>query len=221
MLTTIIVDVVLASFIILGFIIGIKRGFIKSVTKPLKTIGAFLIAYFSAKPIAVKIIVPLIGGPLANQIEAYVNENCSNVNSEVPTLVRLAASIAGIQIDGMEEGGTIADVVHTLTDPLVELIAVVITFVLLFFVSKLLLALFFKLLDSVFNSSVLAVPNKILGCILNTICGAVIAWVTTIVFDFIIHLPLLETQAWAAEFSGGFIYDFFLNFSPAELLLSF
>lgn len=217
MLITIIVDLVLTSFIILGLITGIKRGFIKSVTKPLRSIGAFLIAYFSAKPIAINIVVPLLGGPLANQIESYINEHCSNADSELPTLVKFAAGLTGINI----EGATVADVIHTLTNPVVELISVVLTFVLLFFISKLLLTLLFKLLDSVFNSSVLAIPNKILGCVLNTFCGAIVAWCATIAFDFIIHLPMLEGQAWATEFSGGILYEFFLNFSPAELLLSF
>lgn len=217
MLITIIVDLVLTSFIVLGFIFGIKRGFVKSVMKPLRTIGSFLIAYFSAKPIAINIIVPLIGGPLANQIKSYITENFSNVDSELPTLVKLAATLTGIDL----EGATIADVIQQLTTPVVELIAVVITFILMFFLSKLALTLVFKLVDSVFNSSVLVVPNKILGCVLNTVCGAVVAWGVTLAFDFIIHLPMLEGQAWATEFSGGILYDFFLNFSPAELLLSF
>ena len=81
--------------------------------------------------------------------------------------------------------------------------------------------LLFKILNSFFNSSILVVPNKIVGCALNTLLGAVFAWVAVLMFNFIIHLDSMSGVAWAAEFTGGPIYNFFLNLSPLDILLGF
>ena len=108
-----------------------------------------------------------------------------------------------------------------IASPTVHVVTVIIVFVILLFVLKLLLRLLFKLLDSVFNSSILVVPNKIVGCALNTILGAVFAWVAVFVFNFVIHLDSMSDVVWAAEFTGGPVYNFFLNLSPLDILLGF
>lgn len=217
MALTIIIDVVLVALILIGFIVGLIRGFMKSVAKPIKFFGSIAIAFWLDNPISSAWVEPLIGGTLANHIEGYLLKNCADPGAELPTLVKLAASLVGVDL----EGKTISDIVIEITNPAVSLISVIITFILVYFASRLLLALVFFILNKVFDSSVLVVPNKIAGCILNTLMGAIFAWGFAFVFNFVINLPAFEGQEWVTGFTAGPIYEFFVRLSPIELLLSF
>ena len=213
----IVIDVILVLFVVAGFIIGLKRGFIRSVEGPLCFVGALAFAYLLASPISVKLVEPMIGASLTNQLSEYLMANCSDPSAELPTLVKLAAGIVNIDLDGK----TIEQILVEIAAPTVHIVTVIIMFVILFFVLKLLLKLVFKILDSIFNSSILVIPNKIIGCALNTLLGAVVAWGVVFAFNFIIHLDSMTGVSWAAEFNGGPIYNFFLNLSPLDLLLGF
>jgi len=212
-----VVDIVLVLIVVIGFIVGLVRGFIKSVSHPIKVFGSLALAIWLAQPISDKLVFPLFGGTLANRIEGYLLANCSNPEEELPTLVKLAAGAVGVDL----EGKTLSVIITELTNPVVGLISVILTFVALYFAARLLLALVFYILDRAIDSSVLVIPNKIAGCILNTLMGAIIAWCAVFVFNFVINLPAFEGQAWVNEFVGGPIYSFFSRISPVELLLSF
>lgn len=211
------VDVILVSFIVIGFIVGLKRGFIKSVQSPLCFVGSLSLSYLLANPISVKIVEPMIGASLSNQISRYLINHCADPGAELPTLVKLAASIVNVDL----EGKTIEQIIVDIASPTVHIVSVIIVFIILCFVIKLVLKLLFKILDSIFNSSVLVIPNKIVGCAFNTIIGGVAAWITVLGFHFFIHLDSMSEASWASEFVGGPIYNFFLNLSPLDLLLGF
>ena len=213
----IVIDVILALLVVAGFIIGLKRGFIRSVEGPLCFVGSLALAYLLASPISVKLVEPMIGASLTNQLSEYLMANCADPGAELPTLVKLAAGIVNIDL----EGKTIEQILVEIAAPTVHIVTVIIMFIILFFVFKLLLKLIFKILDSVFNSSILVIPNKIIGCALNTLLGAVVSWILVFAFNFVIHLDSMSGVAWAAEFNGGPIYNFFLNLSPLDLLLGF
>lgn len=213
----IVIDVILVSLIVIGFIIGLKRGFIRSVEGPLCFVGSLTSAYLLSNPISVKIVEPMIGASLTNQLSKYLLNNCSDPGAELPTLVKLAAGIINVDL----EGKTIEQIIVEIASPTVHVVTVIIVFVILYFISRLLLKLLFKLLDSIFNSSILVVPNKIVGCASNTLLGGVAAWIFVIAFNFFIHLDSMSGVAWASEFTGGPIYNFFLNLSPLDLLLGF
>ncbi len=213
----IVIDIILVSFIVIGIIVGIKRGFIRSVEAPIRFVGSLASAYLLASPLSVKVVEPMIGASLTNQLSDYLMSKCADPGAELPTLVKLAASIVNVDL----EGKTIEQIIVEIASPTVHVVTVIIMFVLLFFVSKLILKLAFKILDSVFNTSLLVIPNKIIGCILNALLGAVTAWIGVFVFNFVIHLDSMAEVRWAAEFVGGPIYNFFLNLSPLDLLLGF
>jgi uncharacterized membrane protein required for colicin V production len=213
----IVIDVVLAAFVVIGLIIGLKRGFIRSVESPLRFVGALASAYLLANPVSVGIIEPIVGASLTNQLSEYLKSNCSNPDAELPTIIKLAAQIVNVDL----EGKTIEQIIVDIASPTVHVVTVIIVFFILFFISKLLFKLLFKLLDMIFNSTLLVIPNKIVGCVMNALLGAVFAWIAVFVFNFIIHLDSMSEVVWAAEFEGGPIYNFFLNLSPLDLLLGF
>ncbi len=213
----IVIDIILVALLVIGFLVGLKRGFIKSVEAPLRFTGSLAAAYLLASPISVKIVEPMIGASLTRQLSEYLMSKCSDPGAELPTLVKLAASIVNVDL----EGKTIEQIIVDIASPTVHIVTVIIMFIILFFISKLILKLVFKILDSIFNSSVLVIPNKIIGCILNTLLGAVVAWIAVFGFNFVIHLDSMSEVTWAVEFVGGPIYNFFLNLSPLDLLLGF
>ena len=213
----IVADVILVAFVVGGLIIGLKRGFIRSVQGPLCFVGALASSYALAGPVSTKLVEPMIGASLTKQLSEYLMSNCVDQTAELPTLVKLAAGIVNVDLTGK----TIEEVILEIASPAVHIVTVIISFIILYFISKLILKLAFKLLDSIFNSSILVIPNKIIGCALNALIGAVFAWVAVFVFNFIIHLDSMSGVAWAEEFTGGPVYNFFLNLSPLDLLLGF
>ena len=228
MALNIIIDIILVGILIAGAAIGIVKGFVKVVSKPLKPILALVIAFSLASPVATGIVEPIINEPVANQISGFLYENCSqitpdNLQESLPTLVRFAATLAGIDVDSLigEDGDIIAVLVENLVTPIVHIVAVAASFVLVYILSRLLLWLLFMLIDAVFNAGVFKAFNKILGFLTCFLLAIFAAWSFVSVFEYVIHFPALaETQA-VTEFSGGFVYNFFKQYNPVELLLSF
>ena len=222
-LLSIIVDLVLIGILVLAFILGLKRGFVKSVSKPVRFFASFATAYGLASPFANGIVVPIIGGAVKTQIKGYLLESCPNITpetiDELPTLLKLGAAMSGTDLNSFTSENIINTIVDALADPVIFILAVIVSFILLYFLSKLFYTIALAIVNSVFKVSVLDKPNKVLGCIINTFAGFCVAWTLTVLFDFFIHLPMFGE--WAIGFEGGFIYRFFTMMSPIELLLSF
>lgn len=223
----VIVDIVLCLIIIIGAIVGIKRGFIATVAGPVKLIACIVISIGLSTTVANAVVQPIIEEPLTNQISDYLVEKFDDASAdtgeiETPTVLKLAAAVLDIDIEGIDTNADYADaLVEKLAVPVIHAIAVVISFILLYVVSRLLLSIIFKILNSAFDGGAVGVLNRLLGCVLSTVMSVLIAWLATSLFDFITHIPSISSAAWISEFDGGYIYEFFKNFSPIDLLLSF
>ena len=123
----IVIDVILVALVVVGFIIGLKRGFIRSVSGPLCYVGALALAYLLANPISVKLIEPMIGASLTNQLSEYLMSNCQDPGAELPTIVKLAAGIVNVDL----EGKTIEQILVEIAAPTVHIVTVIIMFVIL------------------------------------------------------------------------------------------
>ncbi|MBR2343413.1 MAG: CvpA family protein [Clostridia bacterium] len=230
MAVNIIVDLVLALVIIGGVIVGIKMGFVKTVAKPAKLILAIVLALSLANAVGNAIVAPIVSEPISNKLESVLLETCAgltsdNVSAQIPPLVKFAAGACGVSVDSVATGSTTEEIVHSitvsLTEPVVAIISAVIAAILLYIVSKLLLSLVFAIIDKAVNRGLVGKINKILGCVCGLFFALLACWGLSAVFDFVIHLPVLHDAAWVQQFSGGFIYNFFKNVSPLEILLSF
>ena len=218
MTLNIILDIVISLLIVVGGIIGVCCGFVKFVSGPLKFVGSFAIAFSLADVVSVKLVEPWVNAPIANQIEQFVlNKTAADPNAELPTLVKFAAGLVNIDLDGK----TVSEIITELAQPLVHIICVVVTFVILYFLAKLLLWFVFWLLDLFFNSTLLVVPNKVVGTIFGVLFAALIVWLLVVIFNFIVHIPSVQENEWAANFTGGPVFRFFTRISPLGLLLSF
>ena len=229
MFAKILVDIIIAAILVAGIVIGIKRGFILAAAKLLKWCPALIIAFLLSGTVATSIVEPLIDDPLTNQISDYLVDKCDvltsdNVEDELPTVLKLAARIVDVDIDSFEgESGEalIAQIVDKLADPVIHLFAVIISFLLLYFLSKILLSILIHILNNIFEHGVLGVCNRVLGCVFCSFISIIVAWLFVLLFSYVINVPFIADAAWARDFDGGFLYDFFKRMSPLDILLSF
>ncbi len=228
MALNIIVNIIICAIFIAGVIIGIKRGFISLAAKPVKFFAALFIAFSLCSVFASAVVYHIIEAPITNYIKDFLYANCegltaSNASEELPTILKISAAIFGIDIDEVAVNATnvLDSIVESLTSPVISVVSVIISFVLLYFISKILLSVLLWFLNLVFRSGVFGFLNKLLGTVFGLCLAVIAAWVFVSVFEYAIHLPMFEGNAVVSEFEGTFLYGFFNSYSPIELLLSF
>ncbi len=232
MVANIIIDLILLLLLAVGGIWGWKSGFIEMVSKPVKFVLTIIISLSLASVVGAGIVQPMISEPVTNQISGFLTEKCAEItaataSTELPTLVKLAAALADIDIDAIASEAGQAELIHEITlavtEPVLGIIAVVIAYVALHILSSIVLAIVFGIVNECIKNGdgLVSRANSILGCFIMTIMAAIVVWVLCGFSDFILHLPVFHEQAWVESFTGGFIYNFFKGLSPVELLLSF
>ena len=229
MVANIIIDLFIVALIIAGTVLGVMRGFFYTATKPIKWVSALLLAIALSSSVATTVVQPVIEEPITNHISDYLVEKCEGLTpdvakKEIPTLLKIAAGLVNINfedINGETTKDFITQTVDKLASPAIYLIAVIISFFAIYLLSKIVLAILFKLLNQIFKHGIIGVVNKILGGILGFFLAFVAVWLLVIIFGYIINLPAIATTDFGMEFSGGYIYKFVKSMSPLDLLLSF
>lgn len=227
MVATVIFDLVLIALIVIGSIVGAKRGFIATVAKPVKFVLSIFLAFTLDDFVADKLVKPIISSPINSKLSSFLLEKYSTITAatsrDLPLLVRIAAAMADIDPLYIEAEGEnyIIQLVDKITDPVITILALIIAWILLYIVLRIVLSLVLKLVNSMVKDGVVGVANRITGCIVTTVLAFAISWCVVSVSDFVFHTEALQSVGWIAEFKGGFLYDFYKSVSPLELLLSF
>lgn len=222
MLPSIIVDVLLVAIVLFGMVSGAYKGFVKTVAKPVKFVASLLFAYYVCDSISVKFIEPFINTPIANQLKDFMYEKCANltaenVSTELPTLLKMAAGMFGINVEEVAQGsvnGVLDAIIESLTGPIVHVIGIIVSFILAYIAAKIILSIAVFLIDIVLKGGALGVVNKILGFVFGSAFSVIVAWALVSVAEFAMGFV-------GYNFESGFIYNFFSNFNPLDLLLSF
>lgn len=226
MFVKIFMDILLVTVLLFGAVFGYKKGFLKSVSRPIRFFAAVFTAISISDPISRKIIEPIVKTPVTNQIKGYLLENCPGITpesalEELPTLLKFSASFLDVDVSSLSPENTIDAIVDSLASPVVHIVSLIFTFIFVYFISKLLYSLLISLVSSRFNSGAIGLPNKLLGAFFGLIFAVALAWIVTLIFDFVIHLSVFEDVAWAVNFEGGALYGFFSKNSPIDILLGF
>lgn len=217
-----VVDAILVLIVLVGIALGIKRGFVKTVAKPVKFVAALYVAFAACGAVAEKLIMPFIKTPVTARLTEFMQEKCAhltadNVTEELPSLLKLSAGLFGINVEEVAQNSAndvINALINELTTPILNVIAIIISFVLLYFVSRLVLTLVIAILDAILNVGVIGILNKLLGFVFGTAFAAIMAWALVVVANFIMGFV-------GYDFEGGFIYNLLNNLNPIDLLLSF
>lgn len=221
---SIFIEILLWAIIVVGVALGIRAGFIRMAAKPVKLILSLVLAFTLCTAVAEGVVTPIIEQPITNYIYDFLAENCpdlniENVAEELPTVLKMAAGMYGIDIEEIvaQNAGRdiIGEITAVLAEPVISILAIVVSFVILFVVSKLLITLVLSLIDLIFSNGVFGVLNRALGGISGAVISVAVAWAVAIFVEFLYHINGTGLE------DPGFLYTFFNTYSPIELLLSF
>lgn len=224
----IIADLVIALLLLLGVVIGFKKGFIEIISRPIKLVGALFAAFYICGDVGTRYLAPFLAGPVSGKLTEIIERSFNsggNSAESIPTLVKITAGIMGIDLDNIinESGtdGVAAAVSDALCTPLVEVISSIIAFVLIYFIVKLVLLILFKIIEKFVDFGITGVVNKILGAGISFAFSVIVCWCLCSVTDFILHQPSVNGNELINVLENGFLYPFFKRHGPIELLLSF
>lgn len=202
------IDIALIAVFTLTVIVGVKRGFAKSVLGIVGTVASFILAYLFSKPLAELLYTNIadglikeklaekFSGELSGAVDLYTE--ITRIVSSIPDgLVNLASKV-GVNISGLTEQllsleVTNDTVLNALADTVIKPVALVIMSllccVLIFAVSSIVFSIIAKLIDKVFKLPVLGAANKILGAVFGVVKGVIavifICTVIDVLYGFI------------------------------------
>lgn len=221
---SIFVEIILWAMLVVGVALGIRAGFIRMAAKPVKLILSLVIAISLCVAFADGVIMPIIEKPITNYIYEFLVENCpeisiENVAEELPTVLKMAAGMYGIDLEEIvaQNAGRdiLAEITAVLAEPVISIFSTIISFVLLYFISKLVITLLLALVDLIFSNGVFGALNRALGGVSGAIIAFAAAWALSALIEFLYHINGTGLE------NPGFLYTFFNTYSPIELLLSF
>ena len=230
MVANIIFDLILIGILLAGAILGIKNGFIDTVAKPVKFVLAIALAFSLAGTVGAYVIEPIIGPAISHKlsdilVEKYSEITAATANDSLPTLIKFAASMCGVDISsvasGAEGASVIEAVVEAVTAPVVDIMGTIFGFIIVYFASKINLNIVMIFVNAMVNRGIVGAVNKTLGCVFSLFLAFVVVWAVTSVSEFILNIPVIASAKWVENFSGGIVYRFFRSFTPLDLLLSF
>ena len=213
---TLITYVVLALIIVIGALVGLKRGFVRSVAGLAEYIIAFMIAnrfYTLGAKLVAKI--PFIA-KMITDVEMPVLESGKGFFSKVGAVISYIMSNSVLSgSDPTEEAQAI------INNYVAEAISKAISFSVIFIVSVLIMKLIVYAVDKFCEAPVLKFTNKTLGVLFGIFCGMFITWVLSNVF--INNLLPVLTEKYPGVFdenmADNVIMQFFLKFSPVALVM--
>lgn len=230
MFLNVIFDIILVGILLVGAVMGIKNGFVVTVAKPVKWVASIIMAFSLAGVVGSLLIEPIIGPAISHKlsevlIEKYSEITAETANESLPTLIKFAASMCGINISEVAstaQGASVIEaIVDAVTTPVVDIIGVIFGFVIAYFLSKILLNFLLLFINGIVNNGIAGKVNKTLGCIFSLFFAFVIGWAVTSLSEFIFNIPVIASANWVQKFTGGPIYRLFRTFTPLDLLLSF
>lgn len=230
MFANVIFDILLAGILVAGAIIGLKNGFIDTIARPVKFVAAIALAFSLAGVVGSSIIEPIIGPAISHKlsdilIEKYSEITAATANESLPTLIKFAAGLCGVNIQDVASSAdgisVIEAIVEAVTAPVVEIIGTIFGFVIVYFLAKILLNFVMIFVNAIVNNGIAGKLNRALGCVFTLFLAFIIGWGVTSLTEFILNIPVIAAADWVENFNGGPIYKFFRSITPLDLLLSF
>ena len=214
-----VLDLILPILIVIGLLLGYKKGFFATVTKPLKLVFALCITILAAAPIINAWTRPFFTGKVEGWIYSSLMENCPDITTEtaadsMPTLLKLMANLFKIDFSATEGlSGTeaaVSGISEKMALPIGNLIAVIVTYIVLFIVARILTRIMLAIINKFVKKGLLGRVNKILGLL----TGGMIATILACIISSIAYKI-------SPEFASGAISTFIRNINPFAFLMKF
>ena len=202
----IIIDVVLVAILLIYAVIGLKKGFLKSVLSLFSWVVCLLIAIFTAKYVALWVnsmfdFAGWIGGGIAQGLEG-MNEFFKITVGEYVANPVIPEAVSGIikTITSMALGNVDLATVDPST-PLSSVVGsgigliclMIICGILIFVILKIVIKLLSKLFDNISRTRILGGVNRVLGVLFGLVKGAVMVFLINGLLVALSMIPAVNT----------------------------
>lgn len=196
-----IISIVFIVIIILYLLIGLKKGFFKSLTSILKNVIAFIMAILLCAPLAHLLVKTNMGENLSYTFQGFFNskgplfttivtkDNQAILIGQALTslnMPKLLSSYIGDSMVGILNGIENETLSYALSITFSYYIFVGISFIVLFIVARLLVILLNKLFGLLENITIIKTVDRILGVVLNLIRGLVLVCLLSYIITLIV-----------------------------------
>ena len=201
--------------LVISALIGLKRGFVRSIAGLMEYIVAFFVAnrfYTVGAELVVKI--PFLAN-LKTEVDMPELEESTGFFEKVKAIINHLISTA------LNSGDAEAEANAIINNYIADVVSKAIAFIVIFIVALLLLKLIVYLVDKFCELPVLKATNKTLGVLFGLFCGMFVTWFLANLFVNTL-LPILVDK-WPDLFSlamgENVIVRFFMRFSPIALIM--
>lgn len=214
-----VLDLILPFIVVIGILLGYKKGFFATITKPLKIVFAVCLTILLAAPIINVWTRPYFAGKVQGWIAASMLENCPDITAEtasdsLPLLIKLFAAVCDVDFGAAEQATTAEGVINAIAEeialPIGNLIAVIVTYVALFIVSLIFTKIMLAIIDKLVQKGILGKVNKFFGLL----AGGMFAMIASCIISNIAYKI-------SPDFANGAISTFFRNINPFAILMKF
>lgn len=229
-------DAMVAALLIHGVMTGWMRGFVRVVFMRMRRLTALIAAFFLARPIGGMIGAAYFEEPIAEKLrELFISElgenaslaSADRLSRELPSLLRGALHLFGVDVDAITEGaeaagGSLLDTfAFRIAEPTARILGAVVAFVCIYFLVRLLLRFIVHLISAIFTLPGLRFANKLLGLAAGLLFALLTAWVLTTLLAFIFELLGANDLAFFSDFAikKTYLAKYFYRLKPLELLL--
>lgn len=209
-----VISIVFISIIILFVLLGVYRGFIKSVISLIRTFCAFIISIFISKPIASLLLKTEMGSNLSNNfIEHFSNKGgifitsisetnkkdvidlaLNNINLPNKIHELLSKMIVSVMPNIQEE----CSVAEAIGPTIAYYIFLVISFIICFIILFIIITIIGKFLNILAQIPFVGFFNRLLGGIVNGFIGVAIVCLISYIFTMIVPLDN-SFSVWLSE----------------------
>ncbi len=206
----IVIDVLIIAVIALLALIGLRKGFFKSVLALFSTLVVLIISIFCAGPFAnlinkiydfTGLIADKICDGMSSMGAFYVEEIPAGISGKqivqsIPSgtngfLKKLMAYVLNPLSAGDIEGATVAEIV---SGAFASIIMLIISAILLFIIIKIILSIVARLFENITRNRVFGATNKLLGFAFGAVKGLMIILVFTIVLTLLTVVPKINSK---------------------------
>ena len=226
-----ILDIAAAVLLVLFTLIGVRRGFIRSVVRLLGFVLSVVAAAVASMPIAQYVYEAFFYSPIQAMVSQKVQEGVASaatglaeqvtaVLSSLPKGVQSLLSVYGTDGNGLSGAAQtgealVSTVMDSVITPLCTALLQVIVFLVLFLVLFLLIRLLGKLIDKVFSSlPVIKQINGVLGGVLGFAEGVLVLFVLCYALELYMTLTGENSLLTVGQLEGTRLLSWLMNHNP-------
>ena len=219
----IIFDVVIVAVILLFALIGLRRGFIKSLAGLIGAVIAMALALTIAHFAADWIYDALIAKPVENAVNEALSAggaSAAGVISALPAglsgIVKSFGGEAAVEQAVSQSSSAASSMILGILRPALVNLTMILLALLLFIPMMILVRLLLRLLNGVVNNTpVVKHVNRILGILFGFCKGIIVVWLLCLLADY--ALPLTGNVWWHETAHQSWLFHLFSQINPLSL----